>query len=55
MNSSAFYIIGGISWRVSMAIRSWLKSAYKKWGSIRNSHGLTGALSVSLRAGACLQ
>ena len=43
MNDLSIYIIGGVAWLVSFGIQAWLKNTYKKWGSIQNSRGLTGA------------
>lgn len=47
MSNLTFYIIGGIAWLASLAIRSWLNAAYKKYGAIKNSRGLTGAETAS--------
>ena len=48
MTEMTFYIIGGISLLASLAIRGWLNSAYKKWGSVENSRGVTGADTARL-------
>jgi len=37
------YLIGGVSFLVSMLIQWRLKSAYRKWGEVRNSRDMTGA------------
>ncbi len=43
MSNIAFYIIGGVSWLISLAIRGWLSASYQKYGAIKNARGLTGA------------
>ena len=38
-----FYLIAGITWLFSLAVKRKLTAAYDKWGQVRNSRGLTGA------------
>lgn len=42
-----FYLIAGITWFFSLLVRRKLTSAYEKWGSIRNSAGLTGVQTAA--------
>jgi Zn-dependent membrane protease YugP len=48
MSETVFYVIGGISFLTSLAIRGWLNSAYKAWGTVGNSRRLTGAETAKL-------
>jgi len=43
MGIPTFYLIGGIAFVISLLIQGRLKSAYRKWGDVANSRGMTGA------------
>ncbi len=48
MSETVFYVIGGISFLTSLAIRGWLNLAYKTWGAVGNSRGITGVETAKL-------
>lgn len=48
MSELVLYLIGGISFLTSLAMRAWLNSAYREWGSIGNSLRISGAETAKL-------
>jgi len=42
MNITTYYILGGVAFLFSLAVRSWLGSVYKRWGRAANAGGITG-------------
>lgn len=43
MSTLTIYIIAGIAFLASWLVKRWLKSTYKKWSRVPNTHGVTGA------------
>lgn len=48
MNITTYYILGGIAFLFSLAVRSWLGRVYRRWGQAANTGGITGGQAAKV-------
>ncbi|MEM7326539.1 MAG: zinc metallopeptidase [Actinomycetota bacterium] len=47
MSTTVIYIIAGVAFGGSWLVRRWLRSTYRKWSAVPNTHGVTGAQTAA--------